>query len=87
VDVMTVPGVIGIADKMGLMMVQGSVEKLPFFLPSWTGVYTVNILLCVYIAVVGIGFGGWASVTNFIKQVETFGVFAKCYQCPKTKPS
>ncbi|KAG0565890.1 hypothetical protein M758_7G020400 [Ceratodon purpureus] len=61
-----------------------SVEKPPFFLPSWTGLYIVNIALCVYIVVIGIGFGGWASVTNFIKQIETFGVFAKCYQCPKT---
>lgn len=57
-------------------------EKPPRFLPSWTAVYGVNIVLCVWILVVGLGFGGWASVTNFIKQIETFGIFAECYQCP-----
>ncbi|KAJ6317769.1 hypothetical protein OIU76_013331 [Salix suchowensis] len=33
-------------------------------------------------AEVGFGLGGWASMSNFIKQVDTFGLFAKCYQCP-----
>nr|PNR47751.1 hypothetical protein PHYPA_012224 [Physcomitrium patens] len=61
---------------------QSSVEKPPRFLPSWTAVYGGNIVLCVWILVVGLGFGGWASVTNFIKQIETFGIFAECYQCP-----
>lgn len=60
-----------------------SVEKPPFFLPTWTAVYVVNIFVIVWIVAVGVGFGGWASVSVFIKQVQTFGVFAKCYQCPE----
>ncbi|TXG50153.1 hypothetical protein EZV62_026028 [Acer yangbiense] len=57
-------------------------EKLPLFLPSWTAVYVVNTFVVVWVLVVGFGLGGWASMTNFIKQVDTFGLFAKCYQCP-----
>lgn len=63
-------------------LLQTSVEKPPFFLPSWAAVYLVNIFVCIWIVVIGIGWGGWASVTNFINQIETFGVFAACYQCP-----
>jgi auxin influx carrier (AUX1 LAX family) len=33
--------------------------------------------------VVGFGLGGWASMVNFVRQIDTFGLFAKCYQCPK----
>ncbi|XP_024525197.1 auxin transporter-like protein 2 [Selaginella moellendorffii] len=62
-----------------------SVEKPPFFLPSWTLVYLVNFFIVVWIAVIGVGFGGWASVTNFVHQIDTFGLFAKCYQCPPNK--
>ncbi|RAL39271.1 hypothetical protein DM860_002804 [Cuscuta australis] len=65
---------------------QNAAEKPPFFLPSWTGMYAVNIFIVGWIMVVGFGFGGWASITNFIKQVDTFGLFAKCYQCKPSKP-
>ncbi|CAN6471343.1 unnamed protein product [Victoria cruziana] len=64
---------------------QNAAEKPPFFLPSWTGMYVVNVLVVVWVLIVGFGFGGWASVTNFVRQVDTFGLFAKCYQCPKSK--
>ncbi|KAK4433260.1 Auxin transporter-like protein 2 [Sesamum alatum] len=60
---------------------QNAAEKPPFFLPSWTGMYLVNTFVVLWVFVVGFGFGGWASMTNFIKQVDTFGLFAKCYQC------
>ncbi|KAL9259145.1 Auxin transporter protein 1-like protein [Drosera capensis] len=60
---------------------QNAVGKLPFFLPSWTAVYVLNAFVVVWVLVVGFGFGGWASITNFVKQVDTFGLFAKCYQC------
>ncbi|KAL0401224.1 UNVERIFIED_CONTAM: Auxin transporter-like protein 2 [Sesamum latifolium] len=60
---------------------QNAAEKPPFFLPSWTGMYVVNIFVVLWVFIVGFGFGGWASMTNFIKQVDTFGLFAKCYQC------
>lgn len=65
---------------------QNAVEKPPFFMPSWTGVYLVNIFIVVWIIVIGIGWGGWASVTNFVQQIDTFGVFAPCYQCPVPAP-
>lgn len=45
--------------------------------------YVVNAFIVVWVTVVGFGFGGWASMTNFVKQVDTFGLFAKCYQCAK----
>ncbi|KAJ7528947.1 hypothetical protein O6H91_15G026300 [Diphasiastrum complanatum] len=61
---------------------ENAVEKPPFFLPSWAAVYLVNLFVVVWIFVVGVGFGGWASITNFVHQVDTFGLFAKCYQCP-----
>ncbi|KAI4339168.1 hypothetical protein MLD38_024137 [Melastoma candidum] len=60
---------------------QNAADKPPFFLPSWTGMYVVNSLVILWVLVVGFGFGGWASVTNFINQIDTFGLFAKCYQC------
>ncbi|KAH9614755.1 hypothetical protein KSS87_016543 [Heliosperma pusillum] len=60
---------------------KNAVEKPPRFFPSWTGMYVVNVFIVIWVLVVGFGFGGWASVTNFIKQVDTFGLFAKCYQC------
>ncbi|XP_028065749.1 auxin transporter-like protein 2 [Camellia sinensis] len=65
---------------------KNAAEKPPFFLPSWTAMYVVNTFVVVWVFVVGFGFGGWASMTNFIKQVDTFGLFAKCYQCKSPPP-
>ena len=65
-----------------MFWVQNAAEKLPIFLPSWAGMYVVNSFIVVWVLVIGFGFGGWASMANFIKQVDTFGLFAKCYQCP-----
>ncbi|XP_028803745.1 auxin transporter-like protein 1 [Neltuma alba] len=66
---------------------QNAAEKLPAFIPNWPAMYVVNALVVVWVFVVGFGFGGWASLTNFIDQVGTFGLFAKCYQChPKPPP-
>lgn len=65
---------------------QNAAEKPPAFLPSWTAMYVVNALIVVWVLVVGFGFGGWASMNNFIKQVDTFGLFAKCYQCQPKAP-
>ncbi|KVI06978.1 Amino acid transporter, transmembrane [Cynara cardunculus var. scolymus] len=65
---------------------RNAAEKPPVFLPSWTAMYIVNIFVVVWILVVGFGFGGWASMTNFIKQVDSFGLFAKCYQCKAAPP-
>ncbi|GFP94379.1 auxin transporter-like protein pjlax1 [Phtheirospermum japonicum] len=62
-------------------------EKPPFFMPSWTAMYAVNTFIVIWVLVIGFGFGGWASVTNFVKQVDTFGLFAKCYQCKPPAPA
>lgn len=69
-----------------LMTWQTAAEKPPFFLPSWSGVYVINAFVVVWVLVLGFGFGGWASMTNFIRQIDTFGLFAKCYQCKSPIP-
>jgi len=51
---------------------------------SWIAIYLVNIFIVIWTIVIGIGWGGWASVTTFKDQIKTFGVFAPCYQCPPT---
>lgn len=66
---------------------QNAAEKPPFFLPSWTSMYAINAVVVVWVLVVGFGFGGWASVTNFVRQIDTFGLFAKCYQCKPPTPT
>ena len=65
---------------------QNAVEQPPKFVGSWVGTYTINVLVVVWILVVGFGFGGWASMVNFIHQIDTFGFFTKCYQCPSPPP-
>lgn len=69
------------------LLMQNAAEKPPFFLPSWTAMYLINAFIVVWVLVVGFGFGGWASMTNFIRQINTFGLFAKCYQCAKPPPA
>ncbi|XP_057532402.1 auxin transporter-like protein 2 isoform X2 [Amaranthus tricolor] len=69
-----------------LMLIhQNAAEKPPSFFPTWTGMYAVNIFIVVWVFVIGFGFGGWASMTNFVRQIDTFGLFAKCYQCNPPK--
>ena len=65
--------------------VQNSAVKLPPFLPSWTLMFILNGSIVVWCLVVGVGFGGWASIENLVKQINTFGFFDNCYQCPKSK--
>ncbi|THU67992.1 hypothetical protein C4D60_Mb05t30550 [Musa balbisiana] len=66
---------------------QNAAEKPPLILPSWTAMYVVNAFVVGWVLVVGFGLGGWASITNFVRQIDTFGLFAKCYQCPKPQPA
>jgi len=57
-------------------------------LPKWTKLYLVrrlNWFLAGSLFVFGVGVGGWASVSNFIKQIENFDYFAECYQCNAPK--
>ncbi|KAF7114268.1 hypothetical protein RHSIM_RhsimUnG0096100 [Rhododendron simsii] len=61
---------------------ENAVERPPSFLGGWPGMYCVNIFVVGWVLIVGFGFGGWASMLNFIRQIDTFGLFTKCYQCP-----
>ncbi|MQM15055.1 hypothetical protein Taro_047991 [Colocasia esculenta] len=61
---------------------ENAVEPPPKWVGGWAGSYTVNAFVVVWVLMVGFGFGGWASMTNFVHQIDTFGLFAKCYQCP-----
>ncbi|KAL6984440.1 Auxin transporter-like protein 3 [Sarracenia purpurea var. burkii] len=64
---------------------ENAVERPPSFLGGWTGLYCVNIFVVAWVLIVGFGLGGWASMLNFIHQIDTFGLFTKCYQCPPHK--
>lgn len=66
--------------------VQNAVEPPPRFLGRWTGTFIINAFVVAWVLVVGFGFGGWASMTNFVRQIDTFGLFTKCYQCPSPPP-
>ncbi|XP_039015161.1 auxin transporter-like protein 2 [Hibiscus syriacus] len=61
---------------------ENAVEQPPKYFGRWVGTYTINVFIVVWVLIVGFGFGGWASMTNFIHQIDTFGLFTKCYQCP-----
>ena len=65
---------------------QNAVEQPPKFVGRWIGAYTINAFIVGWVLVVGFGFGGWASMTNFVHQIDTFGLFTKCYQCPVPPP-
>lgn len=60
---------------------QNAVEQPSKYFGRWVGAYLINIFVVVWVLIVGFGFGGWASMTNFIHQIDTFGLFTKCYQC------
>ncbi|KAL0438055.1 UNVERIFIED_CONTAM: Auxin transporter-like protein 3 [Sesamum latifolium] len=64
---------------------KNAVERAPRIVGGWTGLYVMNIFVVAWVFIVGFGFGGWASMVNFVHQINTFGLFAKCYQCPKHK--
>ncbi|WRX30409.1 Amino acid transporter [Theobroma cacao] len=64
---------------------ENAVERPPSFLGGWAGMYSMNAFVVVWVLIVGFGFGGWASMLNFIQQIDTFGLFTKCYQCPPHK--
>lgn len=68
------------------VVMQNAVDQPPKFVGKWVGAYTINVFVVVWVLVVGFGFGGWASVTNFVRQIDTFGLFTKCYQCPPPLP-
>ena len=72
--------------KLTLVQLQNAVEQPPRFAGRWTGTFVINTFVVVWVLVVGFGFGGWASMTNFVRQIDTFGLFTKCYHCPAPMP-
>jgi auxin influx carrier (AUX1 LAX family) len=53
-------------------------------LPQWANLRWVrlcNWCLAGILFVFGVGVGGWASLSNFWKQIEYFDYFAECYLC------
>lgn len=72
----------------GCIKWQNAVEQPSKYMGRWVGTYTINVFVVIWVLIVGFGFGGWASMTNFIHQIDTFGLFTKCYQCmPQLPPS
>ncbi|KAL0356593.1 UNVERIFIED_CONTAM: Auxin transporter-like protein 5 [Sesamum calycinum] len=65
---------------------ENAIEQPPKCFGRWVGTYVINIFVVVWVMIVGFGFGGWASMVNFIHQIDTFGLFTKCYQCPSQLP-
>ena len=63
------------------LWLQNAVEQPSKYFGGWVGAYTINAFVIGWVLVVGFGFGGWASMINFIHQIDTFGLFTKCYQC------
>ncbi|PPS01140.1 hypothetical protein GOBAR_AA19518 [Gossypium barbadense] len=61
---------------------ENAVDQPPKYFGRWVGTFTINVFIVVWVLIVGFGFGGWASMVNFIDQIDTFGLFTKCYQCP-----
>ena len=47
----------------------------------WSAVFGLNAVITLGALIVGLGFGGYASVTALIESVGKFGLFAKCYNC------
>lgn len=41
----------------------------------------LNWLIALFVIGGGVGFGGYTSIKNFIRQLDQFDYFAECYQC------
>ncbi|EFJ35797.1 hypothetical protein SELMODRAFT_165549 [Selaginella moellendorffii] len=59
-----------------------SVEQPPSWMPwNWIGMYCVNLAVVLWVLIVGVGFGGWASLVALRHNINSFGLFPQCYQC------
>ncbi|KAK4276765.1 hypothetical protein QN277_014876 [Acacia crassicarpa] len=81
-----IPALAHIATFASASARENAVERAPSCLGGWVGVYSMNVFVVVWVLLVGFGLGGWASMVNFVRQIDTFGLFAKCYQCSPHKP-
>ena len=53
--------------------------KQPFM--NLTVLKCFNWLVAIFVIAGGVGFGGYTSIKNFIRQLDQFDYFAECYQC------
>ena len=67
--------------KKMLQFVQDAIEKPWKWMTYWNFMVPFNVLVVCVLFTLGFGFGGWSSVHTLIKQLKTFGLFDKCYQC------
>lgn len=58
-----------------------AVREPPAWFPTWNGVLGVNLFILVWVVIFGVVCGGWASLREVARQVDTFGMFDPCYQC------
>lgn len=49
---------------------------------NWNVSFLISGFTFLTVAILGVGFGGYASIHTLIDQISTFGVFDDCYQCP-----
>jgi len=57
-------------------------------LPKWAKLRYIRLLnwfLASMLFVFGVGVGGWAAISNFVKQIQHFDYFAECYLCDAPK--
>ncbi|EFJ10166.1 hypothetical protein SELMODRAFT_184022 [Selaginella moellendorffii] len=58
-----------------------SVVKLSLHYPIWKFLFLINALIMVWIFIIGFCVGAWATMSQFIRDIHTYGFFDKCYQC------
>ncbi|KAJ7540023.1 hypothetical protein O6H91_11G119100 [Diphasiastrum complanatum] len=50
---------------------------------SWRAMFLVDAFVVLWVTILGVGLGGWASMKNLIQQAHKFGLFSTCFNCPK----
>ena len=50
---------------------------------SFKAMRILNWCIVIIMSFLGVGYGGYASIKNFIAQINQYEVFAACYQCNK----
>jgi auxin influx carrier (AUX1 LAX family) len=55
--------------------------KQPYF--NFKVMRIINWITVALVMILGVGYGGYASIKNFINQFSEYEVFAECYQCNK----
>ena len=58
---------------------EDDMTKAPYF--SLRLMRAINWLVVIVITGLGVGYGGYVSIKNFIAQFDQYELFAECYQC------